>query len=466
MALSTAREFPGRDLDEALASELNQAPAERAALIVHAMADRNETVRLPAVLNAAISGPREVRLAAIAALGRVGDSTCLAPLLEIGSEDDPELAAITQQALAELPGDDVDTDIVARLPDATGKTQRLLIELIGQRRINAMQPLLDAAGHSDPAIRHAALASLGATIPPDKVSVLIAKVIAPQRAEDVAAAQQALKAAAIRMPDREACAAEISAALETAPVATRSALLEILGAMGGPAALQTIGAAGKTNDAQLRDVSSRLLGEWMTIDAGPVLLELATSGSRDKYQVRALRGYLRIARQFDMPMEDRVTMCRNALAASPQPAEQKLVLEVLERNPSPATLELALGLLQVPELRADATRTILTIAQNLKKPSRQVRELLSSAGFDPVRLEIVKAEYGAGTSQKDVTGTLQQQARDLPMILLPASSFNASFGGDPAPGQPKQLRIQYRINDRAGEVSIPENGPIVLPMPE
>ena len=53
MALSTAREFPGGDVDQALAAELDSAPPERASLVILAMADRQETVKLAAILKAA-----------------------------------------------------------------------------------------------------------------------------------------------------------------------------------------------------------------------------------------------------------------------------------------------------------------------------------------------------------------------------------------------------------------------------
>ena len=57
LALSTAREFPGGQVDKALAAELASATPERAALMIHAMADRKETVVLAAVLKAAEQGP-------------------------------------------------------------------------------------------------------------------------------------------------------------------------------------------------------------------------------------------------------------------------------------------------------------------------------------------------------------------------------------------------------------------------
>ena len=55
MALGTARELPGSEVDKALAAELADAPADRATLIVHAMADRIETIDLSTMLRVAKS---------------------------------------------------------------------------------------------------------------------------------------------------------------------------------------------------------------------------------------------------------------------------------------------------------------------------------------------------------------------------------------------------------------------------
>jgi hypothetical protein len=56
--------------------------------------------------------------------------------------------------------------------------------------------------------------------------------------------------------------------------------------------------------------------------------------------------------------------------------------------------------------------------------------------------------------------------RGFNVIVMSDSSYNSSFGGDPASGVVKQLKIQYRINGKAGEVSLPENATIVLPPPK
>lgn len=465
IALSTAREFPGSEVDKALVAEMEKAKPDRAALIIQAMADRKETVVLPAILKAAVGGPKPVRLAAINALGQVGDASCLSELLTIVIEDDAELTQAAKGALANLPGDKIDAEIVARLSKPEGKIYPLLIELVGQRRIAATAPLLKALDQSDKAVRSSALTALGETVDLDGLPVLISQAVAPKHAEDAPVAQLALKTASVRMPDREACAEVLAVALDRSPAATKSMLLEILGEVGGTKALKTVGEAAKSDDAVLQDVGSRLLGKWNSVDAAPVLLDLATTASGDKYQIRALRGYIGLARKFAMPDQQRAEMCQKALEIARQPAEQKLVLDVLKLHPSVETLRLAIRATQTPELKNDATQVVAAMAQKLGK-SPEARELIAKISLDKVKVEIVKAEFGAGANQKDVTELLQKHAGDLPLITLPSASYNTAFGGDPAPNTVKQLKVQYKINGKAGEATFAEDALIILPTPK
>ena len=466
LALGTAREFPGSEIDQVLVTEMMTSPDDRAALIVQAMADRKETVVLTAILKAAEQGPLAVRLSAVDALARVGDVTCLNSLLKIAVDKDAELSVAAKDTLAELPGDNVNAQIVALLPKAEGATYPLLIELVGKRRIEAVPQLLKALDNNSGIVRTAALVALGETVSLQQLSVLIDQVVAPKKSEDAEIAQRALKAASIRMADREACAKELSAAVDRVKsVPVKGTLLQILGAMGGTNALQAVGKAAKSTDAQLQDISSRLLGEWMTEDAAPVLLELAKIPS-NPYQVRALRGYIRIARQFVLPDAKRTEMCQTAFDAARQTAEKKLVVDILKRYPTVDNLKMTFKLMKVPELKDDATQAMLVIAQKLSGKGVDVKELLATAGIEKMKLEIVKAEYGSGATQKDVTAVLQKQAGELPIITLVSASYNASFGGDPLPGSTKQLKIQYKINGKAAEASFAEDALIVLPMPK
>ncbi len=466
VGLFTAREFPGSEVDKALAAELAKATPEHAALILHAMADRKETVVVAAVSKAAASGPKPVRLAAIKALSQVGDASSVDALLGTAIDADEDLALAAKATLSELPGDKINSQIAAMLPDAKGKTYPLLIELVGQRRIEATPALLKAVESSDKNIRQAALLALGETVSLKNLNVLVSQAINTKNADDAATAQQALKTASVRMPDREACATELATAIDKAPATSKTLLLEILGDVGGEKALKTLSAAAKSNSPQLQDAGSRVLGKWASLDGAPVLLDLAKTAPAAQFRNRALKGYISLARRFAMPDEQRADMCQKAFDLCKETTEQKLILDVCRIQPSTETLKFAIKLMKVPDLKEDATQTTLLVAQKLGAKGVNVSEHLSTAGFDKVKVEIVKAEYGSGATQKDVTAIVKKQATDLPLITLAGDGYNASFGGDPAPNTVKQLKIQYKINGKSGEATFAENALIVLPMPK
>lgn len=468
LALGTVRELPGGAVDKALAAEMLKASPGRAALIVQAMADRSDTVDVAVVLKAAAAGETIVRLSAIDALQRVGNSLCLPVLLDIAVGSDTDLSEAAQETLAVLPGRSVDGEIGVLLPTAKGDRERLLLQLIGQRRIvrevKTVELALENSG--DAAIRSAALVALGEIVPLSKLSVLISQAMRPTHAEDTAVARKALKAASVRMPDREACAEQLAAALSKAPSAAKATLLEILYAVGGKTALQTLATAAVDKDDQLQNKASELLGKWNGVEAAPVLLNLAKNAPAEKYRVRAVRGYIGIARKFAMSNKQRTDMCRNALIATDRTTEHKLVIDVLKLHPSTEGLQLSVKLINTATLKADASAAAIAIARKVGGDGVDVAKLMSGAGLEKVKLRIVKAEYGAGSKLKNVTSVLQKQAGDLPLITLASGSYNASFGGDPAPGVVKQLKVEYVINGKAGDASFAENALIILPMPK
>jgi len=60
---------------------------------------------------------------------------------------------------------------------------------------------------------------------------------------------------------------------------------------------------------------------------------------------------------------------------------------------------------------------------------------------------------------------VRKRLAGVAVIALGSPSYNSSFGGDPAPGEPKRLVIRYVLDGRPGEATFPEDAPIVLPAP-
>jgi hypothetical protein len=282
-------------------------------------------------------GPKPLRLAAIAAVGAAGDISALSPLLAIAADPDAGYAVAVREAVAALPGGEVDAEIRRRLAAANAAELPLLAAIVGDRRIPATTELVALADHPDETVRLAAIAALGPVVDLPNLEAVVQRAVQPRSETEGAAARKALAEASVRMSDRDACAAKLAAAIEGAPVAARVMLLDVIGEVGGTRALAAVAAAAKSGVQELDDAATRLLGKWMTADAAPVLLELAGPQSPSKFRTRALRGYLRIARQFDLPVEERAAMCRKALGVAEEEVDRKAIIEILKRYPAPAT---------------------------------------------------------------------------------------------------------------------------------
>jgi 2-oxo-4-hydroxy-4-carboxy--5-ureidoimidazoline (OHCU) decarboxylase len=338
---------------------------------------------------------------------------------------------------------------------------------VGDRLLTAAMPeVIKASSDPDLAVRLQALTTLGYAVEFKDLSVLIDRVAAaPEKAEEAKAAEAALKTACQRMPDADACAAKVIAAMGAAKVPARINLLEVLTALGGKKALEAVAVAAADSNGDIQDASSRLLGKWMTLDAAPVLANLAKSASDAKYEVRSVRAYIRLVRQFPMPEEKRAEMCRTAMAIAKRDAEKKLVLEVLQRYPSLAGLQLASEAAKTSSLKPDATKAVVVIVQKIGGNSPQIQQILTQVGQKQVKIEILKAEYGAGEKRKDVTDLVRQSVHGFPLLVLKGSNYNGAFGGDPAPGKPKELKVDYCLNGKKGKAAFAENATIILPNP-
>lgn len=378
IGLFTARELldgpAAGDVDIALVEETSRmaggGSAEQAALLVKVIADRNADGGAPAGLQATVlrwaaSGPQVVRLAALEAIGRTGDASAVDPLVSLAA--DPAVAEAARTALVALPGEAVNRVVIGRLSGADVNLQPILAQVIGARRIPAVAQLQPLVASADPAVRMAAFEALGNVVDLTNLGLLVDAVVKPRDAAEGEAAHKALLTACVRMPERDACAEKLGAAVATAAGDTKTKLLDIVGEVGGTKALATVKTAAMSGDAALADAATRLLGKWMTADAAPVLLELAAAPIGEKFQTRAIRGYIRIARQFALADAERAEMCTKALAAAKDVADRKSVLEILPRYPSPAMLAVAEQAQKQPGLEAEGKAAADAIRAKLPK---------------------------------------------------------------------------------------------------
>jgi hypothetical protein len=85
-----------------------------------------------------------------------------------------------------------------------------------------------------------------------------------------------------------------------------------------------------------------------------------------------------------------------------------------------------------------------------------------AAAAPPVAaIRIVRAEYGSGPRQADVTGLMQTLVTNGARGMVVSNT--ALGGGDPAPGQPKTLHVMYEVNGQRMEKRVGETQQLILP---
>ena len=107
-------------------------------------------------------------------------------------------------------------------------------------------------------------------------------------------------------------------------------MLELIGQVGGREALSIVAGFARDSRSEIQEAATRVLGRWMRVEAAPVLLDLAKTLPDATLRSGCLRGYLRIARQLNLPTDLRLAMCEEAFQVASRDEERRLAVQVAE----------------------------------------------------------------------------------------------------------------------------------------
>ena len=328
-AIRASRRLPGPEVTRTLLAELDRLPPQRQALVLAALGERGDASVLPVMEKVAASGPVELRVAALGALGHSEDPSAVRLLVDAALAADPRLARAARESLLLTKANGADAALTARLDQADPKARIVLLDILGGRgAASATSAIAKAANDPVDEVRLAAIRALGCIIGPEDFQVLIGHLGSAKAPRETAAVQDALRTACYRVPDQDACVRDLYAYMSRAPLAGQCFLLELIGQIGGREALKVVAAHARDGRAEIRDAATEVLGKWMDVDTAPLLLDLAKTLGDARLRTRALRGYLRIARQLDMSTDRRLAMCEEALRVAQRDEEKRLAAEI------------------------------------------------------------------------------------------------------------------------------------------
>jgi HEAT repeat protein len=366
LVLSLARELRSEETTRTLAAHVGKLSPARQALVIEALGERGDKAALPAIRAASRQTEPAIRIAAIRAIALLGDTASLTILLEATASSDKTISEAAAAAVVKLPGDEVDQALVAMIQTPDVGRRLVAMDCLARRRNPvATQALLKMAGEGAPPVRAAAIRALAEVATAADLPSAIGLLQRLDSPADCLAAENLVTAICISADDKDACAEKIIAALGSTQPQQKLSLLRILGAVGGSKGLQAVREAARDTRRDVREAAVAALAAWPEQAAAPDLLALARSATPPSDRLRALRGYLRLALDVDLPHDKRLEMCREAQSLIERDDERRLLVRVLSRIQSAKALVMITPLLENPAVSEDAAAAAIAVAGKL-----------------------------------------------------------------------------------------------------
>ncbi|MDF2441335.1 MAG: hypothetical protein JWN98_2319, partial [Abditibacteriota bacterium] len=379
MALSLARELPGRAVTVRLSQHLPKLGAPGQLLLMAALQDRGDAAALPAITALSRSTNSAVQTAAIQAMGALGDASVVPHLVQIAAAGPNPRASAARTALVQLRGSAINAKLLAMLDNAAPSLRVMVIDILGQRRVAAAAPRLVREVRSrQPGVRAAVVRVLREMGRSTDLSALLAVLPAVSAQERGAIASAVTEIARRGTNEHERTGVVLRHLSQTTTPTIRAELLGILSQIGGPQALQTLRTGITDRSPLVQQSTLRHLAQWPSDAPMNDLLHLSRRTKDARLRTIALRGYLRmISLNTERAPEAALELYREASSFSSTPELKQLVLAGIAKQPSLAALEYAAQHLTDKAVRAEAELAVVEIGRSTIGPWRdQTREAL------------------------------------------------------------------------------------------
>jgi HEAT repeat protein len=381
-AIAALRTLPGRGVSKKFGQILPKLSPADQVLLIDALAVRNDAPAREAIEGELTAKNAAVRLAAIGAVGAVGDATSVPVLVKMlgGKPSDEERQAIESALVGLKGGEAVDRALGAQLRQDDAGAKALLVSVLGRRGSRgAVAVLLAEADSTDAATAKAAFQALGRVATGDDLSAVVDKLVRLKAPAAREAAEDAVSKALSRTPEAPKRADVVCSALSKAEdMETRLALIRLLPACGTVKALAPLKAASGESDLRVRDAAVRALAEWPDAGAWDVLMGVYRQPQTEGHRVVALRALVRLAGDENArPSALLIERYKGLLEGAKTDDDRKLILGALAGCLRPEALPLVLPMLANPALKSEATLAVKKIAEAIKETNPQsAREAL------------------------------------------------------------------------------------------
>ena len=366
-ALAGLRDLPGKKAATAYADCLAALDATGKVQVLTALALRGDVSVRPPVEKCAGDADEAVRIAAMQTLASLGEAKSVPVLvkrLAAGSEAEK---AVAIQTLERLPGVAVSEAILRQARLTEPAITARLVNVLGQRGATELfADIRKFATHTNPAVRDAAMASLGLLVESKSLPSLLSLLSEVPHSGDRAAVEKSLVAAVKRLREKEATLRVLTEAYPQALAADRPVVLHLIASLGTDPALDFLKAKALSTNLDVQRSAVQALAAWPDGRPFELLWSFATTATDAKMRAVAVEGCTTMLVLPDNSLAaDKVARCIQLLKLAEIGETRIKLLELLQELPDLAALNAVLPLLANPSVAYAAATTTLEQASQL-----------------------------------------------------------------------------------------------------
>jgi HEAT repeat protein len=366
VSIRVSLELRRPDMTKVIAESLPQLSGARELVAFKALGALGDDCAVSALLPLTKTGDKLMRLAAIQAAAATGKPAVVPVMVELLGEADADVANAAQDALAAITHPTAAAAVEALLANPSAQLRVVGIKLVGRRRMIAAVPdLLKAAGDPARTVRVAALNGLGELGSPSVLQPLLQFALGLSDAKELELARDAARTICVRSGDPSASASAIISVCNKASPEAKATFLSILGAVGGPEALEAIRQALSDGHPEVHNAAVRTLTEWPDSTAAPALLQVIGTATENSERDLAFSGFINMIRESAAANDEKLKSFTAAANLARTLGDKKLVLAGLGDISSVESLRAVTPYLSDAEVAEDASASALRIANNL-----------------------------------------------------------------------------------------------------
>lgn len=366
-ALQIASTLKGSSVTTALTDLLPKVAAPVQIALLQCLDQRADPSAMQAVASLADSSDPNVCLAAIAALGDLGDGSVGLLLAQKAAATTGAEQAAARESLLDLRRGAVTTALMADIDSAAPDVRLELIRALGNRADSSPVPKLSELARSDDdSTRAAAFQALAMLAGPQQIQDMVQSVIEAKSDDARSEAADALGTACQRIESEvgHLDASAVANAVRTAPLQARLTLLPVCAGLSEAPVRDALRAALQDTDPQVRSAAVSAVCDTRDAEMLPALIQVA-GDSEQKFRLMAIRGCVRLTTQDEtvkIPVATKLQTFKTILDRPLDAAEKRLVLSGLGAIPDEQALALAAPILNDPDVRPEAARAVIDIA--------------------------------------------------------------------------------------------------------